>query len=603
MSFIVRQISRTADGREIVRPTRFDKAELTIGRDPSCDIHLPDLAVTLQHATIRETRPGFAEVSAVAGLPFDVDGRQTERAEMDAAKGANIRIGSHMLAVSRGEGEEAGAIILSVERVGAISDASDAKDEQKVFSLAGSLPGKRVMAWTLGLLVLFACLAWPMASFFSNGYARAGEDRPEAFHADEMWSSGKLSLAHATLENNCKACHQQPGVAVRDDSCTACHTQVHDHADPRRLAAAMGRPGIGRQFQIAVSDAFNRPQGRCATCHIEHQGRTTMPVTPQKFCADCHADITKRLSDTKLLNAWDFGKPQGHPQFRPAIMSNPGPNPTVQRLSLDARPLEDNGLKFPHDIHLSTTNGIARMAETKGLGRSLVCASCHVPDASGARFQPVRMEKNCQMCHDLAFDKVDDTFRTLRHGDTRQVVAELRAFYRAGGPVRPIALEGMRRRPGDFATHGLGAGAYGRGADAAIRAVFSQGGACFDCHTINRTGPDAFAVVPVRLPQRYMTKGWFDHKAHETESCESCHAAKTSHTAADVLLPKIESCQRCHGGEDSAKRVPSSCAMCHDYHVSALAPMAGRDDRARGKPLGRPHAPGDTRWAETRSPL
>ncbi|HWL47874.1 MAG TPA: cytochrome c3 family protein, partial [Sphingomonadaceae bacterium] len=473
MSFIVRQISRTADGREIVRPTRFDKAELSVGRDPSCDIHLADLAVTLRHAVIRREPNGQVEVSASAGIPFDVDGRQAERAEVDPAKGGDIRFGSHLIAVGRGEGDDAEAIVLSVERVGALSDASEAKDERKVFSLAASLPGKRRMAWSLALTILALCLLWPVVAFYTNGDAQAGEARPVAFHADEMWSPGKLSNAHAGLENNCKACHQQPGVVVADQSCVVCHTKVHDHADPRRLAAAPARPGPLQQASRAVSAAFNRPEGRCADCHIEHEGRGQMPTTPQKFCADCHADLSKRLTDTKILDAADFGTRQGHPQFRPLIATRAGAVPTVQRLSLDARPLEDNGLKFPHALHLSTNNGVARMAATlgarAGFGKALVCADCHVPDASGVRFRPVEMEKNCQMCHDLAFDKVGPTYRTLRHGDPAQVVAELRAFYRSGGPTRPIGLQSMRRRPGNSgATIAPG---HGGSADAAIRAV------------------------------------------------------------------------------------------------------------------------------------
>lgn len=57
MTFIVRQISRTADGREIIRPRTFEQAELSIGRNTECDIHLPDLAVTLSHAVIRQIGP------------------------------------------------------------------------------------------------------------------------------------------------------------------------------------------------------------------------------------------------------------------------------------------------------------------------------------------------------------------------------------------------------------------------------------------------------------------------------------------------------------------------------------------------------------------
>lgn len=595
MSFIVRQISRTADGREIVRPRSFAQREISIGRDAGSDIHLPDLAVDLRHAVIREAGPGRIEIVSISGLPIDVNGRSTVSETIDVARGANIRIGSHLLTVSAGEGEAAGDTVIAVERVGALSEASEAKDEQRSFSLAGIAPGRRTMAWALAVLVLLAFLAWPIWSFATNQYADAGERRPVAFHADEMWSSGKLSLAHANLENNCQACHVKPGEAVRDESCAACHSTLHNHADPRRLAAATPMPGAGAKFQHAVAGMFGIPPGRCVACHTEHEGAKAMPVTEQRFCSDCHNGMDQRLTDTTVLNASDFEK--DHPQFRPAVMTSPGPRPVIQRLSLDARPLEDHGLKFPHDIHLSKTGGVARMAQTMkveyGFGDSLACADCHVPDPSGARFVQVSMERNCQMCHSLAFDRVGDTIRTLRHGDPKQVVADLRAFYRSTGPVAPINLGGQaRRRPGDAmvlrtsAAFNMAAVDRPGRADAAIRAVFSEGGACFDCHSVTQpTAPGAvdWGIVPVRLPERYMQKGWFDHKSHETESCESCHAARTSATATDVMLPKIASCRACHGGERTAKSVPSSCAMCHDYHMDGLAPLMVRDMRDKGK--------------------
>lgn len=595
MSFIVRQISRTADGREIVRPRTFEAGEIGIGRDAASDIHLPDLAVALHHAVIRAAGPGRIEIVSIAGLPMDVNGRTTTTETIEVARGGNIRIGSHLLTVSAGEGEEAGDTVIAVERVGALSEASEAKDEQRAFSLAGVAPGRRTMAWTLAVLVLLAFLAWPIWSFATNEYAQAGERRPVAFHADEMWSSGKLSLAHANLENNCQACHVKPGEAVRDESCVACHSTLHDHADPRRLAAATPSPGAGAKFQRAVAGMFGIPPGRCAACHTEHEGAKAMPVTEQRFCSDCHSGMDQRLTDTAVLNASDFEK--DHPQFRPAVMTSPSPRPVVQRLSLDARPLENHGLKFPHDIHLSKTGGVARMAQTMkveyGFGDNLVCADCHVPDPSGARFVKVTMEQNCQMCHSLAFDRVGDTIRTLRHGDPKQVVADLRAFYRSTGPVAPINLGGQaRRRPGDAmvmrtsAAFNMAAAARPARADAAIRAVFSEGGACFDCHSV--TPPSApgavdWGIVPVRLPERYMQKGWFDHKSHETESCESCHAAGASASATDVMLPKIASCRTCHGGERTAKSVPSSCAMCHDYHMDGQAPLMVRNMRDKGK--------------------
>jgi hypothetical protein len=94
-------------------------------------------------------------------------------------------------------------------------------------------------------------------------------------------------------------------------------------------------------------------------------------------------------------------------------------------------------------------------------------------------------------------------------------------------------------------------------------------------------------VVPVKLPDRYMSKGWFDHAAHDTEKCTRCHAAPTSNKASDVLLPNIASCRECHGGEAAHKEVPSSCAMCHDYHVTSGAPQMSRDLRGHDRQVRR----------------
>lgn len=602
MTFTVRSISRTADGREIIRPVSFTQPQLIVGRDAACDIHLPDLALNLRHAVIQELTPNRIEIAATAGLPFDVDGRSTERADIDVSRGANVRMGSHMLTIGRGD--KADEIVISVERVGALSEASEEKDEVRSFSLASAAPGKRASAWVLALLVMAAFLIWPIIAFSSNKDAapETAEGRAVGFHADEMWSSGKLSQVHANLENNCKACHQKPGVAVRDEACAACHTKIHDHADPARLLAAKVTPGTAGQTERTFQAAFSIPEGRCVECHTEHEGAKAMPVTQQRFCSECHSGLSERLTDTKILDASDFSTTM-HPEFRPAVMTNPGARPVVQRISLGARPLEDNGIKFPHDVHLAATGGIARMTQTfngqYGFGRKLECKNCHVPDPSGARFEPITMEKNCQMCHSLAFDRVDGTIRTLKHGDPAQVVADIRAFYRSTAPAG-ANLSGMRRRPGDSAierasaSFQYAAGVRGGKAENAVRAAFSQGGVCFDCHSVTQPsypGASNWGIVPVNLPSRYMMKGWFDHKAHETETCESCHAAPTSKAATDVLLPKLESCTKCHGGQDAQKAVPSSCAMCHDYHMDDSAPLMVRSMRIRGDRVDRVKTP------------
>lgn len=592
MSFIVRTVARTADGRDIVRPRKVDKAELSVGRSPSSDIHLADLAVTLNHAVIRTAPGGFVEVVSTAGLPFVVDGKQSEHERFSASTGANVRIGSHSLSFEAGEGEEKGSIVVTVERVGAISNASEEKEEAHVFSLSSALPGKRPLAWALALLILSVFLIWPLVSIHTSP---TGSERKIAFHADEMWTSGALSQTHKSLENNCKACHVKAGESVRDAACVACHTKVHDHADAKKLVESRGSLGLVGGTKRVVGGVFGIQPGRCVECHTEHQGATAMPVTDERFCTNCHTDMSKRIQTT-LKDTADFG--DNHPEFEPTVrVAGADGLPTFRRVSLDTNPKEFNGLKFPHDLHLSKTNGVAQMAKRlgkeEGYGDSLDCASCHTRDTTGATFAAVKMETACGACHSLAFDQVGGTIRTLRHGEPAQVVADIRAFYRGGAP-RPAALQGMdRRRPGDFGnamerinfaqTSAMHVG----NAEQAIRSVFSKGGACFDCHIVRATGNPTtpYAVTPVALTMRYMKKGWFDHAAHETESCSSCHAVKNSAFSADVSLPKLAKCQECHGGQDARKEVPSACAMCHDYHRTEFAPLMVRDHRARGKAL------------------
>jgi hypothetical protein len=171
------------------------------------------------------------------------------------------------------------------------------------------------------------------------------------------------------------------------------------------------------------------------------------------------------------------------------------------------------------------------------------------------------------------------------------VVADLRDFYR-GNPVQPPVNLGSvpRRRPGEVMeartqiqfTRGATNPAR---ADQAIRAVFSRGGACYDCHQVQAPpgGSLNFKIRPVAFPVRYMHHGWFDHKPHEQEQCGTCHKANTSNAASDVLLPDLASCRTCHGGEGSNSNVPSGCAMCHDYHMDAGTPSMLLRQRVRGK--------------------
>src|SRR4051812_46196170 len=447
MAFLLRTVSHSAEGREIVRNRRVEGDRLTIGRDPSCDVHLTDLAVALRHAAI-ERSAGQLDVAVEPGLSVELNGRKASSGIIELAAGGDILIASHAL---RFMPTPAGSdeIAVAVERTTEGEVKLD-KSAERLFTLGPVMPGKRAMAWLFALLVFGLCLAWPIKASYDR-HQRA--EKYARFHADEMWSSGSLSQAHAGLKNDCTACHVKPFEAVRDTACKACHAAVHDHADPFRLARA--RPDLSRwrRIELAFKETFDLPPGRCVECHTEHEGRQQMPVTAQRFCADCHGDLRKKLPDTSLPNAGDFGL--SHPEFQPVLIAGwNGERPLLRRFSLARHPLENSGLKFPHAMHLSRSNGVAQMARrlsgAYGFGQALECRDCHDPAPDGARFQPVSMEEDCAMCHDLAFDRSGGTLRTLRHGEPAQVVADLRDFYRGrGAPRPPVPAPAARRGPGD----------------------------------------------------------------------------------------------------------------------------------------------------------
>ena len=601
MAFLLRNISYSADGRQIVRTSRISDDLLKIGRDPDSDIVLNDLAVALHHATLEQIGPTRLGVSAEAGLTLEIDGGVTQFGQIDPTIGGTVRIGPFRLRILP---QEMGSDDIAIDVERADTEAAEDKFDTRRFALSAVMPGKRPIAWVAVLAVLGLFIVWPVWAFYSQD--RHDPQVASGFHADRMWISGGLSRGHQALEHNCTACHQQPFVSVRDTACTACHTNVHDHADPRRLAEATPNLSGFRRFQMAVASTFGQTPGRCVDCHTEHEGHQQMVPTPQQFCSDCHADLNTRVRDTRLGDASDFGRV--HPQFQPSVLINwNGDQPRLQRVSLDQHPREQSNLKFPHALHLDRSGGVAQMARelgaVYGFGQNLECKDCHVATPDGVRFQPPNMEADCGMCHSLAFETIDGTVRTLRHGEPRQVVADIRSFYRAGLRVRPMDLGTERSRPGDVnqirtaIQTARAQAATGMRADQMVRQVFSPGGACYDCHVVMPPagGSLNYDIAPVAFPTRYMLHGWFDHRAHlnlerpgrapqqGSQACLSCHRADASQNSTDLMLPNVASCRDCHGGESTSLPVASTCAMCHDYHMDEGVPQRLLRQQVRGR--------------------
>ncbi len=580
MTFRLRQIDYTADGRRIARDRLVERDELTIGRAGENDIHLPDLAVEPQHATIAITSRIRLTVKAVGTLGFIVDGKQVEQANIDASTSAELRFGSSTITVSR---DDDGVVLLEIQNHNR-QDKPDPAEDKAGFSIASIMPGKRGIGWALLTVILLLFLALPIASHLSHAAGNNGRI-PGNVVGDKAWNPGELSLAHHSLSTRCEACHKRPFEAVRSETCMSCHRNVHEHAPAARLAMARGPVGLGAATLQGVGHAFGREgPGACIDCHVEHQGMRPMDPPRQQFCANCHGSLKDRLADTRLGNAGDFGTM--HPQFRAWVVTD-AERRKLAPISLDNvqngtnGPKEDNGLTFSHKVHLDQLGGVAKMAMTlgasQGYGRALGCADCHKPTSEGTRFEPVSMERDCEACHSLAYSRVGGTFLKLRHGDIPQMLAQLSM----AGPVRSMGIS--RSRPGDFGGATTGSGTISKSISHAnfhLTGVAAQAmapnGICGECHTPEMHG-GKLAVRPVTLVSRYMPNGWFDHAAHTQTSCGECHAAAGSQSSADVLLPRVAECRSCHLGEGAAKpKIPSSCAMCHAYHKTALAPVSAR---------------------------
>ena len=186
MAFLLRSISRSADGREIVRTSRVDDDLLKIGRDPDCDIRLNDLAVALHHATIEQVSATKVGVSAEAGLTVEIDGINTQFGQIDVGIGGAVKVGPFLLRILPPEfGSE--DVPIDIQR--ADTDAEDDRFDTRRFALQTVMPGKRAMAWTLTLLVLAIFLVWPIISFYQN------RDRRTAWR----WASTPIRCGAAAI--------------------------------------------------------------------------------------------------------------------------------------------------------------------------------------------------------------------------------------------------------------------------------------------------------------------------------------------------------------------------------------------------------------------
>jgi hypothetical protein len=422
---------------------------------------------------------------------------------------------------------------------------------------------------------------------------------------NRVYSSGRLSEAHAVLERECAACHvQQAGgfsAAAADSACLACHDGPAHHASNMNTKVA------------------------CAECHVEHRGRLNLVATKNQSCAQCHGNLPAASRDSKYAKHIRSLE-DGHPEF-PALRSVGG------------APASDSGtIKLNHALHLR----LIRRGPS-GPTVQLDCGDCHRTAASQATDWPYgdakyaastltytrkdefrevssrgltartpasgrelmatpKFVNACAGCHLLTFDARFD--EGVPH-DTPEVIHNflVKKFseYIASHAAELHEVQDPRRsltgRANGPASRSLSQTQW-VAEHVAVSEELLWYKTCSQCHTVSGTtlqdvkiarwdaansretahiGPansnkldmlpasSLPKIAPANVTQQWLPHARFDHDAHGGFSCAGCHqGALTSTEASDILIPGIATCQKCHApGPDHAE---SRCFECHTYH-------------------------------------
>ncbi|MSO92479.1 MAG: hypothetical protein EXQ86_03660 [Rhodospirillales bacterium] len=561
ISFLTRRRSGTTVSRDhdvVCEVLRF-------GRSTENEVQLPDPRVPLYHGSLHLRGGGLFFEGANQANTL-IDGKLTRTAHVDV--GARMELGPYEVIVIAPAPEK--DVTVTVELVRPLAEGIDRLKARSCTTLADAGLGKRRAAWAFTIVILALFLAWPVAyHLWSPSMApedmtpmRAAEMQEAAWWPlmpTLAWNSGEISGPHRFIAHSCATCHQQAFTMVEDRACVACHTDIRLHADPAKTSFA-------EVLQV-----------RCESCHKEHVGPRPIARSDQNFCGGCHGRLAEASGNGALLNATDFSK--NHPQFRPSVVVD-GATGKRERVALDRNrwPVEHSNLTFPHDRHLKA-DGLR--VPGQDARKVLECRDCHRPEPGGVGMTKITMEQHCSSCHRLQFEPLAPQ-RVVPHAQPAVVARALVEFYAdmalRGGAEFPEAPPSVRRRPGsplsEPARHEALAWAEEKAASTADF-VFSKG-VCNGCHEVSRAetgGGSPWQVKKVTIADRWMPKGLFHHRHHETLACTTCHQAPTSQSAKDVLLPGIEVCRACHGGEKAANRVPTTCIVCHMFHQPHLGPM------------------------------
>lgn len=440
-------------------------------------------------------------------------------------------------------------------------------------------------------------------------------------------SPGELSMKHRSLAFQQKARE----VHGADQSCATCHTAAKAGPIVWMEAAAAADPAP-HQFQklfispqpsttaIDVScqkchplHTFHEPnvawEYSCSACHQEHRGLGPMLQPNAHHCTRCHGDADVMVAASKKGATMDaslfaFQHDWSRASFKPTRPTN-GYTQVIHEFSKDhpefqvhAGGLKDpNTLRFSHSTHAGSNPRMTLLH-----GKELDCTFCHQAGPGGIYYKSVTFEKNCKACHALQFDQ-ENPGLTIPHGQPEFVHAFLRSLPQqfADYACRDKKISGdtevkrfvrerldaMRQQygPGEeleqkvfFSDERTGPATNVGGLGNSGRSVFPG---CAYCHEIKR-GTELPVVTAPLMPERWLSKGRFNHARHDTLACTTCHQAPGSTQASDILLPSKNICASCHQPQGAAR---NDCFECHSYHHDRDVPLLKTELKASSKAL------------------
>lgn len=213
------------------------------------------------------------------------------------------------------------------------------------------MPTRRgLMLFIVVLLVATLAVAWVVLA-----------KRPDVAAWQQQTSPGALSLAHASLEQECASCHT-PVAGPDDAKCIGCHAN--------ETALLQRQP-----------TAFHADVGNCSQCHVEHRGR----------------DANLRLMDHEALariGLERLGSKRGTAGLEQDIAhwvsAHPGGN--------DPTPSHPGTTALEATLTCSTCHS-TKQPHSGLFGED--CATCHSAQQwSVARFQhPSPQSTDCAQCH------------------------------------------------------------------------------------------------------------------------------------------------------------------------------------------------------------